>query len=588
MIIIKKIIRAFNNLLVYQKMIIIFTVMLLFLYSISLALTSYGKNVIGNQYQDSVKSKIKFYGEILDNHIFFIRTRQLQLFSDSDVQKLNFLGNLATGYEEVELVNGIREELYMVNNSSDLIDHNGIIIDPYDHVISNDKGWKPYNNGIWNEIKLAIMKGDNRVLFHIEDQLYLIAMDNSENIISYIQISKNKLMDTITNIVEGHKDSGVFLVDNKTAEKVMDKNVDQSLMSSILKEETNFDLSNGSHGEEDGYRSFIINSNQNEYQISSFDIKSLDMTLYTYMNQKEVTENISYLSRGFLILTIISFLIFVMFAWFVNYMIHKPLNKLVLLFQNHQEGNKEQRVMQEQNKGEFSYLYHNFHKMADRLDRSIKENYQQKLAIQKSELKQLQSQINPHFLYNSFYNIYRLSKMNDHKQVSLLSQKLASYYQFITKSGSDEVAFEKEYKHALDYCVIQSIRFSNRINFSASELDGEIKHILVPRLIIQPVIENVFEHAFEDIEYGELKIDVTYENNILIVTVEDNGDQLTNEQLINLQNRLSNPKNESETTGILNVSSRLKIRYGKESGLFASRSSLGGMKVEIRINLEEE
>ena len=79
-----------------------------------------------------------------------------------------------------------------------------------------------------------------------------------------------------------------------------------------------------------------------------------------------------------------------------------------------------------------------------------------------------------------------------------LSQKLGSYYQYITRSGSDEVPFYTEYKHALDYCEIQGIRFSNRITYEHKEISDIPPFITVPRLIIQPIVENAFEHAFED------------------------------------------------------------------------------------------
>ncbi|MBW8351387.1 histidine kinase [Bacillus sp. IITD106] len=569
--------------MVYQKMIIIFTVMLLFLYLISLALTNNGKNIIEEQYKDSLKSNISFYGEILDNHIFFIRTRQLQLFSNSNVEKLSFLGNLATGYEEVELVNGVRQEVGMINDSSNFIIHNGIIIESYDRVIDNRKGLIAKKDGLWDEIKEFRNQNENNILFQINDGLYLLTANEGNNIFSYIEISKEQLLETVSNIVKGTNDSAVFFVDNKTHQIISKDIVNESLILDISEKGTELHIEKEENGDAGHYQSFTIYSENDEYQIGSYALDSLDMTLYTYINKKEMTKKLSSLSNGFLILTIISFLIFILFAWLVNKMIHKPLNKLVLLFQNHREGSHVHLKGIGSSAGEFSYLYHSFNEMADRLDQSIKENYQQKLAIQNSELKQLQSQINPHFLYNSFYNIYRLSKMNDLDQVSLLSQKLASYYQFITKSGSDEVEFEKEYKHALDYCTIQKIRFFNRIDYSAPELNEEVKQIMVPRLILQPVIENAFEHAFENMERGVLKVHVAYENKELTITVEDNGDQLTDEALADIQNRLANPEREKEKTGIFNVSSRLKIRYGMESGLFASRSMMGGMKMEIKI-----
>lgn len=563
-------------------MILIFAIMLLSLYLISLTLTNYGKKNIEEQYLDSLLSKVNFYGDLLDDHILFLSTRQLQLFSDSDVEKLSFLGNLVSGYEEVALINGVKEELYMIKNSSDLVANNGVFIKSYDQSISIDGGLQQFNSYKWNETNEKFITNRIKNVYFMDDKVFLVAMDKGKEVISYIQLSEDKLLEKISKITEGKNDAGVFLVEQSSGYVNGGNESNQAVLDKVLsdhaffeKNKMNVDLPKNNH-------SSIVKINGSEYLVTSSEISFLDMTLYTYINREEMTEKLTKLSFGFLILTIISFLIFLIFSWSVNKMIHKPLNKLLLLFKSHQK-NREGDTITTNYGSEFSYLFYSFNEMTDRLDRYIKDNYMQKLAIQKSELKQLQSQINPHFLYNSFYNIYRLSKMNDLDQVSILSQKLASYYQFITKSGSGEIEFEKELRHALDYCIIQKIRFSNRFSFCAPELIDDAKQLLVPRLIIQPVIENAFEHAFEHMEEGILHIDVSYVNKNLLITIEDNGDQLKDARLFELQNKLKYPEKEVEKTGIFNVCSRLKLRYGDESGLYVSRSSLGGLKVEMKI-----
>lgn len=308
------------------------------------------------------------------------------------------------------------------------------------------------------------------------------------------------------------------------------------------------------------------------------------MDLYTYINKNELTGDMSNLNRGIFLLTLVLLCIAILFSYTINKIIHQPLDRLVSLFKEYQE-NLDAPFVDSSNRGEFSYLYSSFNDMTERLDRSIKDNYENKLSLQRAELKQLQSQINPHFLYNGFYSIYRLGKMKEIDKATILSQKLASYYQFITKNNQDNVEFEKEYKHALDYCSIQQIRFSNRINFEASELTDETRHMLVPRLILQPIIENTFEHAFENSHNGVLKINVTYHNHILCVAIEDNG-SLSDEELLDLQQNLIRSEKAEVITGMYNVSNRLRLKYGENSGLFADRSNLGGLKVEIKIEVK--
>ncbi|WP_307304907.1 sensor histidine kinase [Neobacillus driksii] len=530
---------------------------------------------------NNVVSKVSFYGDLLSEHILFLRTRQLQLFSDSDVEKLKFLGELVNGYEEVALNNSIKEELYMINNSSELVVNNGIFIESYNHAITVNNFQQDKSNE-WDEISKKIDKSAPRPLYQINHKIFLIAMDKSENVISYIQLSEDKLIEKIVPIIDGKKDAGVFLVDDESNSIIKEYKTDQSIMNGILRNAAVIQKRKMINVAHEDPSSFVARINHNQYLVTEYKIKFLGMTLYTYINKKELSGVLSILSLGFLMLTLFSFVIVILFSWSVNRMLHKPLHKLVQLFKNYQENSKNQLNDIEYD-AEFSYLYNSFQEMTYRLDQSIKENYQQKIEIQNSELKQLQSQINPHFLYNGFYSIYRLSKMKDLHQVTVLSQKLASYYQFITKNGNDYIELENEYKHAIDYCTIQEIRFSNRIQFFAPELESETKYILVPRLILQPILENAFEHAFENINLGVLKIEVNYVENELMITIEDNGNQLTDKELHHLQQRLSKPDEENEKTGIFNVCSRLKLRYGNESGLFASRSSLGGLKILMRI-----
>lgn len=567
--------KLFRELQVYQKMMMIFVLMLSLFYLVSIILTNYGKKNLEEQYLDSVLSKASFYGDLLDNQIYYIRTRQLQLFSNSDVKKLSFLGDQVSGYEEVALLNGIKENLNNLNNASDLIANNGIVMETYNRVLSFDHGWIKDNGNTWNQLNKEIDQNGQNVLTNYQGKFYFIALDKSESILSYIELSKSRLLANVSNIVEGKKDAGVFLVDHSQDLIISDGNLQNAIRQEIIKREPS------DEGEQKP-ETFIVKKDHASYQVTRNEINDLGMTLYTYINREELTEEMSHLSVGFLLLTVVFLIISVLFSWSINRMIHQPLNKLVSLFKTYQE-NSQTAPLDSNREGEFSYLYSSFNDMAERLDQSIKENYQQKLAVQKSELKQLQSQINPHFLYNSFYSIYRLSKMEDVQQVAVLSQKLASYYQFITKNSQDEVEFAKEYKHALDYCDIQKIRFSNRIDFQASTLNDDVKSLIVPRLILQPVIENVFEHAFENSRKGILHITVTYEQPVLVVTIEDNGDSLTDEKLSVLQQRLRNPEREEETTGMLNVSTRLKLRYGNESGLYAERSHLGGLKIEMKI-----
>jgi two-component system, sensor histidine kinase YesM len=227
--------------------------------------------------------------------------------------------------------------------------------------------------------------------------------------------------------------------------------------------------------------------------------------------------------------------------------------------------------------------------MVERLKTLINQIYKQKILSQKAELKQLQSQINPHFLYNSFFILSRMIKLGQYENSSDFASQLGGYFKYITRSASDEIELQKEVEHARVYTNIQEIRFSRRIRVIFQDLPDCWNDIIVSRLIIQPVIENAFEHGLENKKKDGI-IQVTF-NSIdrgIQISVEDNGEELTGNELANLQQMIAELDDTTEYTGILNIHRRITLKFGEESGMVLSKSTLGGLRVDINIMIQKE
>lgn len=230
-------------------------------------------------------------------------------------------------------------------------------------------------------------------------------------------------------------------------------------------------------------------------------------------------------------------------------------------------------------KDEFGYLYTRFNHMLVKLKTLIDQDYKQKMMMQRSELKQLQSQINPHFLYNSFFILNSLAKIGDVDRIEQFTIMLGEYFRFITRNSDDLVPLSEETKHSRVYTEIQELRFSRRILVHFDELPKEIAALKVPRLIIQPIIENAYEHSLEKKDENGL-LHVTFQKlqDEVLIIVEDNGDHLSEDQLRTLQQSLERINESSEMTGIINIHRRLMLTFGENSGLKLSRSELGGFR----------
>lgn len=275
------------------------------------------------------------------------------------------------------------------------------------------------------------------------------------------------------------------------------------------------------------------------------------------------------------------------FLYGTMYIVHKPLHLLMNAFESIKRKDFNVRVSSADTK-EFTYLYDGFNSMVERLDILIQQDYRQKILMQKAELKQLQAQINPHFLFNSFFMLCHMIDGGMTEESGEVARLLGRYFQYITRSGADSVTLQDEYDHAITYTDIQSKRFEGRVRVMAEPLPEAYASYMVPRLILQPVLENAFNYGVERIE-SEGLITLRFaeeESGVLCIIIEDNGEKLTDETLSKLHvsfSKADSAEGSIETTGLINIYKRLRIYYQRAGVLEAERSELGGLKVTIRL-----
>jgi two-component system sensor histidine kinase YesM len=216
------------------------------------------------------------------------------------------------------------------------------------------------------------------------------------------------------------------------------------------------------------------------------------------------------------------------------------------------------------------------------LNRVIQHEYLQEILVKRAELKQLQAQINPHFLYNSFFILYTMTRRGEYGMLEKFELQLGDYYQFLTRNTSDEVTLAKEVNHARTYCEIQALRFSNRITIDFGELPEEYADMQVPRLILQPIIENAFVHGLEmKEEGGRLFVGFTAEGAFLRISIQDNGGMMTDEEILEMNRKMERYDNNTETTSMLNIHRRIRLRFGDRCGLTFARGGEGGLEVTL-------
>lgn len=235
---------------------------------------------------------------------------------------------------------------------------------------------------------------------------------------------------------------------------------------------------------------------------------------------------------------------------------------------------------------EYQQIFGQFNDMTEHLQLLIEREYELNLLNTKAEMKQMRYQINPHFLYNTYFNLRAMLIDEEYDQAIRLSDLMGRYLRYITVSSHDFAALGEELEHAVAYMQIQQIRFGSRIETQVDPLPDWAHDMEVPRLIVQPLIENAFEHGVKHQE-GKCVIAIHFsrQDGAFRITVEDNGHSADDALITHVKELLENGDSGEGAEGValINIHKRLTILYGQGSGLFVSRSSLGGFCSEIRI-----
>ncbi|GGD51267.1 sensor histidine kinase [Paenibacillus nasutitermitis] len=230
---------------------------------------------------------------------------------------------------------------------------------------------------------------------------------------------------------------------------------------------------------------------------------------------------------------------------------------------------------------EFGFIFNRFNQMGEQIEQLIENVYAEKIRSREATLKQLQSQINPHFLYNSLAFVKSMTELDEKEAVIAMTLNLSKYYRYTTRVENQETTLREELELVTHYLTIQSLqmqRFDYQIDIPDAMLD-----IPIPRLLLQPIVENAIIHGIEpELGWGELFITGVQEGKAVRITVENSGSAITPELLEELENKLELPLSDDVGCGQWNVHQRLKTKFGPEAGILLTPSQYGGLCVTLR------
>ena len=254
--------------------------------------------------------------------------------------------------------------------------------------------------------------------------------------------------------------------------------------------------------------------------------------------------------------------------------------KIEELTENMNQMNQGSRVVtvESDSEDEIGLLVRSFRSMMGEINRLIHEVYENKIALKEFELKALTAQINPHFLYNSLSIINWMAIRGNQREISKVTLSLSMFYRTALSKGQDMVTVDNCIQNIKAYLDIQLVMHDNEFQI-VWDIDQEVRGCIVPKLLLQPVVENALEHGLDMKEEGEkiLKLFFQQDGEDVLMAVEDNGPGMEQEEADKLVTY------QASGYGLKNVNDRLKLLYGEKYGVLVFSKVGDGTRVEMRI-----
>ncbi|WP_159882330.1 cache domain-containing sensor histidine kinase [Paenibacillus puerhi] len=279
--------------------------------------------------------------------------------------------------------------------------------------------------------------------------------------------------------------------------------------------------------------------------------------------------------------TILILVFSVLLASLFSSRITMPLKKLMWGIKQIGEGNFNTKI-ETQGTSEVNLIIHKFNQMNDKIQTLIEQNYETHMKEMEAELKALNFQFNPHFLYNTLNIINYMAIENKQTVISNMLVELSEMLEYTAKK-SGEVAFSEDVKYLQNYEYIMCQRFEDKFEIEY-HLDPELNRYSVPKFFLQPFIENALIHGLEDREEGGwIRVSGRIKDGLRIFTIEDNGKGMDEATIARVLTVSEDTASLSKSIGIENVNKRVKLIYGQEYGVKVESKLNEGTKVIISL-----
>ncbi len=573
----------------YIKVILILLLSLLPLYLLIAGILISNYNMVKNEVIKSKNQAISFYSESVFDDLDNTQIKIYQLLGGTDMGYFTVLGSNQDEYlNKSELALRIQEQLINVMTANAYVKEISIVTENGDIITSSSIGLN--NVTASRELYDQFMKNGRNLLFDEKNGvLYMLACfparsvlsNENPSVIAFVQLSTSDIQGTIAEFCSiGESDGQIVLSSLDKTWSIYDPGrQDSDRIPEFLQ----------TIGRDSASQKVLhkVALSGKTFWSASITSETLGLQIVLYLDRLPVNAPVGNLILLFLLVALVTIVIVRVDWYLIKLVVATPVNALIHALKK-TEQNEYDEIKEQYHDDDFKYIFKQFNNLASEMKENTARMYEHRMRTQEAEFKHLQVQINPHFFYNSMFTISRLAKDGNNELAGRFADYLGNYFSYITRTGISLIPLKDELKHVQTYINIMSIRFPERVQVFL-ENDMQNQDFLIPKLIIQPLVENAFAHGVKDVlADGEIHIRIFSSPSSLTISVEDNGGTADEELVEYLSAVVNQPLEPVNMTGLANVNKRLKIYFGEESGLSFSINEYNGLQCVIRIPMKVE
>lgn len=312
---------------------------------------------------------------------------------------------------------------------------------------------------------------------------------------------------------------------------------------------------------------------ENDVQIVTALVQE-NMSVYIYYeisalqkSRENFSKSNNILIRSMAIVYVVIIILVLLLSYYIPNSITRPIRSLCDVTNKVAQGDLSVHANNDEG-GEVAVLSESMNSMIDKINELLSQVTDEQIRLRKAEFALLQSQINPHFLYNALDAIVWLAESGDQKSVVHMTTSLSEFFRATLNQGKDITSLKEELTHISSYLKIQQVRYQDILEYDIN-IEEELYRYHIPKITLQPLVENALYHGIKN-KRGKGRITVTTQkyDDYFTIIVSDNGIGITPERLEEIKYGILNkvPEN-SDIYGLYNVNERIRLNFGEEYGI---------------------